>query len=990
MADVLATMRGRGFAALHYFEQMAPEVKEEAYVAVSGWLAAELPNMAAVASTSAAPEPAGWKQAGINSSLLLGGGLLLGAPVLALGAAVVGGVIGYRQAAEEIAVFDCLRECGRGILEPLVILLHAAPELRDVPPASWRPTLDRKGTQLARQLLDATYRHQCTAKFTPLAAAAGVLGSEAAAATAAGIGEGGGKPFLSQDTLRTVYECACALRVSHSGPSAIAVWAEHLSLQLIESEWDHTPGPPLLATSIPGRGDARNAAPASDIAATAATAAAADATPPPRTQREPGWRLIRSKPSDAARARGEPPLLIVALCGVDAMGDLLGDVEPGTVDSLPGLRVHRRMHAAAVSTLQRLVPALLPHRGQGLHLRIVGHSTGGGISLLILLELLLAPPLGLGGHAGSLRDGFESIRALGFGAPLAIASLPPPALPVAKPSAAHDAKPTLKPATDSSSSGAGGSIGGESQGGGSWPPRPSGMNSLPASSSTSSLSGSGIGGGDAAGGGAAAGFDFDVDGPDTDFSGLAVGRGRSFSGSFNLGADASVMTAGWRARLIGNSQKDPDAWGSGIARAVASVPPPGGWIRAMTGATDQLPDGAGGGGVTPRQQQQPLGVVGGGSMSSLSSSPPYEELAVPPLPGAVASAGAHYDLFCHQYDVVPRLFGPGNGDATADSLRLLLPSSGGGGGGVGVGGVGGGEGGGSPTLTPEKKAERVRREKTARSMAGYGLLGSVHLVFSLPEAEWHDEWKDSDDEDEDEDEAGQQQQRAGGSSLPHVLSAAAEQEGSAQQCCCVSIPTSDEERWLRLPPLPYLRHGAEDHQLSRYVDVLGAACGEKVAPLLAPIAQPGPLPLAPRPQVVPSPTPEPEPAPSLSPVGAVGGPPRTTTDPEVWEACRLDTAEADDDSAAAAAAGEQQEGEEGESGGGGLMAGVLTSLAENLAWAAGAAAPAPAPAATTEPQPQPELQLEPQLELQPQPEPEPQPQPQPEPEPELEPETDEI
>ena len=32
VADVLATMRGRGFAALHYFEQMAPEVKEEAVV----------------------------------------------------------------------------------------------------------------------------------------------------------------------------------------------------------------------------------------------------------------------------------------------------------------------------------------------------------------------------------------------------------------------------------------------------------------------------------------------------------------------------------------------------------------------------------------------------------------------------------------------------------------------------------------------------------------------------------------------------------------------------------------------------------------------------------------------------------------------------------------------------------------------------------------------------------------------------------------------
>ena len=53
----------------------------------------------------------------------------------------------------------------------------------------------------------------------------------------------------------------------------------------------------------------------------------------------PGWRLVRCQP--AAPDEAEPPLLVVALCGVDAMGDLLGEVQPATVDSLPGLRVHR-------------------------------------------------------------------------------------------------------------------------------------------------------------------------------------------------------------------------------------------------------------------------------------------------------------------------------------------------------------------------------------------------------------------------------------------------------------------------------------------------------------------------------------------------------------------------------------------------------------------------------------------------------------------------
>lgn len=237
VADVLATMRGRGYGSLHYFEALSPETKEEAYIAVSSWLAAELPNMAAVATASAGPDAGGgWRQGGINAGLLLGGGLLLGAPVLALGAAVVGGVYGYNQADANTAVFDCLRECGRGVLEPIVILLHAAPELRDVPPANWLPTLESKGTALAKQLLDATYHHQCTAKFTPLAAMA--TASVSTTGGSSGEVERGSEAFISRDSVRTVYECACALRVSHAAVSPL-VWSEYLTLQLIESEWDH-------------------------------------------------------------------------------------------------------------------------------------------------------------------------------------------------------------------------------------------------------------------------------------------------------------------------------------------------------------------------------------------------------------------------------------------------------------------------------------------------------------------------------------------------------------------------------------------------------------------------------------------------------------------------------------------------------------------------------------------------------------------------------
>ena len=404
-----------------------------------------------------------------------------------------------------------------------------------------------------------------------------------------------------------------------------------------------------------------------------------------------------------------------------------------------------------------------------------------------MLEILLAPPLGLGGYASSLRDGFESIRAMGFGAPLAIASLPPPALPHEKPSAVHDAKPTLKYTSRSGTSDVNEETSGVSDGTVSssrgagptqnmqWPPRASdtGSTSLPYQSSMNSST--------SRSGGSRADFDseFDVDAPEPDFSGLAVGRGRSFSGSFNLAADASIMTDGWRARLIGNSQKYPDAWGSGIARAMASVPPPSSWVRAMTRGEAvglaESPKLAGDGATD-------VGV-------------PYETRAVPPLPAAVASAGAHFDMFCHQYDVVPRLFGRGNGDATVDALRLLLPG----------GSISGSESGqtGSAVPVSDGKKDRIRRENIASHMAAYGLLGSAHMLFSLPEEDWHDEWNDSSDDDEEKEEDHSKP------SLPHVLSAAAEQQGAAQRCWCVTIPTADEERWLRLPPLPYLRHGVE-------------------------------------------------------------------------------------------------------------------------------------------------------------------------------------
>jgi hypothetical protein len=117
------------------------------------------------------------------------------------------------------------------------------------------------------------------------------------------------------------------------------------------------------------------------------------------------------------------------------------------------------------------------------------------------------------------------------------------------------------------------------------------------------------------------------------------------------------------------------------------------------------------------------------------------------------------------------------------------------------------------------------------------------------------------------------------------------------------------------------------------------ACGLKIAPLLAPMAQPGPLPLAPRPKVA-----------------ATTSLPRTTTNPEVWRACKTHA---------------ELESEPQEIEARGLVAGV-TTFANNLAiWAMPVAGKTEG---DTHPEPDPEPErgpeLEPELEPQPGPEPE--------------------
>jgi hypothetical protein len=237
--QVLEVQRGRGFAALHHWESLAPEVKEEAYAVVSRWLMDELPNLQPAAARAEKPSgggavtSAGWTLAGVGGGLLVGGGLVAGGfivavPGLAMGAALVGGALGYAgpgSQASRRGVFECLRECGRGLREPLVILLHAAPALREAKPAKWRALLDSKPApgrttclDLAQRLLDETYRNQCTAKFARLTRAPF------------------SPPFYrGADPLDVAYHAACALRLAHTSDASL--WYLYPELTLVQSEY---------------------------------------------------------------------------------------------------------------------------------------------------------------------------------------------------------------------------------------------------------------------------------------------------------------------------------------------------------------------------------------------------------------------------------------------------------------------------------------------------------------------------------------------------------------------------------------------------------------------------------------------------------------------------------------------------------------------------------------------------------------------------------
>ena len=116
------------------------------------------------------------------------------------------------------------------------------------------------------------------------------------------------------------------------------------------------------------------------------------------------------------------------------------------------------------------------------------------------------------------------------------------------------------------------------------------------------------------------------------------------------------------------------------------------------------------------------------------------DLVAPPLPRAVVDAAACYDLFCHQYDVLPRLFGVGKGD-TAAALRLLLhppppeslqqqPSSDG----------NRNQSASAPAETVSSRssmgAAKERRDARSRkllasALSQYGLLGRVHMLYAI-------------------------------------------------------------------------------------------------------------------------------------------------------------------------------------------------------------------------------------------------------------------
>ena len=122
------------------------------------------------------------------------------------------------------------------------------------------------------------------------------------------------------------------------------------------------------------------------------------------------------------------------------------------------------------------------------------------------------------------------------------------------------------------------------------------------------------------------------------------------------------------------------------------------------------------------------------------------DLVAPPLLRAVVDAAACYDLFCHQYDVLPRLFGVGKGD-TAAALRLLLhppppgeslqqqqPSSEDG---------NRSQSASAPAETTvssrssmsmgaaKERRDARSRKLVASALSQYGLLGRVHMLYAI-------------------------------------------------------------------------------------------------------------------------------------------------------------------------------------------------------------------------------------------------------------------
>eukprot|EP01052_Picozoa_sp_SAG31_P023716 SAG31_NODE_1973_length_6757_cov_1.653950_5_plen_349_part_00 len=330
----------------------------------------------------------------IGSGLLLGGGLVAGGwavgPMVLGALAVGGGAVGRASAKVPPAkpsltgLNSGLREHGRGVSEPIVRLLVLIPELQRVSPDKWPTALEAHLDQVtssdfvlthktkaaaARCFLEDCYRFQLSCRFGPIVAAASRGGL-------ANTSDPGGSAMICT----CISAVACAdMGGGTEGKKAAAT----VGLRLLCSEWEFED-----------------------------------------ENRRSMWRLYKTEPefelaqlasedSDGS-VRGLEPTstLIVAFCS-DATGRRPHDqtalslldtnaLTPVSKDSLPaGTLVHAGLHKRMESTLQRLVPAIIPYCGKGLGLRLVGHAFSGGVAQLALVEILTAPALSLGGQCGA-------------------------------------------------------------------------------------------------------------------------------------------------------------------------------------------------------------------------------------------------------------------------------------------------------------------------------------------------------------------------------------------------------------------------------------------------------------------------------------------------------------------------------------------------------------------------------------------------------------